>query len=58
MGADCGRAHFRHEAATRATLVGEQLPAVRRERRARRVGAGDRWRRVTLPSFIATEYNG
>lgn len=35
MGADCGRAHFRHEAAACATLVGEQLPAVHRERRAR-----------------------
>ena len=44
MGTDCGRAHFRHEAAARATLVGEQLPAMHRERRARAlVAANDVW---------------
>lgn len=35
MGADCGRVRFRQEAAACAKLVGNQLPAVHRERRAR-----------------------
>ena len=35
MGADFGCARFRHEVAACATLVGEQLPAVHRELRAR-----------------------
>lgn len=52
MGTDCGRAHFRHEAAARATLVGEQLPAVHRERRARALATRG-------PSQLySTEYNG
>ncbi|RHF98446.1 hypothetical protein DW645_05405 [Collinsella sp. AM23-17] len=45
MGLDCGRAHFRHEAATRAALVGALGQTAWRERCGL---AGVRWRLLTV----------
>ena len=55
MGADCGRAHFRHEAATRALLVGELGLAAWRERSGLAVV---RWRPLTVCNPFQLYCNG
>ena len=45
MGADCGCAHFRHEAVTRASLVGALGQTAWRGRRGL---TGVRWRPLTV----------
>lgn len=57
MGADCGHAHYRHEAGAREALGGV-LMLVRLYFRGVRAAANERWRLAVLSSFIATEYNG
>lgn len=55
MGADYGRAHFRHEAAMRASLVGALGQTAWRERRGL---AGVRWRPLTVCNPFQLYCNG
>ena len=55
MGADCGRAHFRHEAAACAVLVGALGQTAWRERRGL---TGVRWRPLTVCNPFQLYCNG
>lgn len=55
MGLDCGHAHFRHEAETRAALVGVPGQTVSRERRGL---TGMRWRPLTVCNPFQLYCNG
>lgn len=55
MGADCGRAHFRHEAEARVVLVGALGMAAWRERCGL---AGARWRPLTVCNPFQLYCNG